>query len=180
MVSLTVLLAVSVSSFAGIAAAAPTTGAGATTGAGSATTADHFEPNNDFAHATTLTPGVLSTYRNLNVGPGDVDVYGVQLQSGERLVAMVAHRDGGLQLSIYGPDQQSLNVNRSSNYLQAANVVANRTGTYYVVVSRTGAATDGQNASLPYALVLSKTRSTLSRGGSAGNATGTSTGTTSS
>lgn len=96
--------------------------------------ADQFEPNDDFNSSTAIEPG---EYSNLSITAGDVDVYGVSLESGEALSATISFDNdtGDLDMALVGPDRdQPLDSSEGTTDTESVSTFAGQNGTYYLVV----------------------------------------------
>ncbi|WP_254273099.1 Hvo_1808 family surface protein [Haloarcula marina] len=96
-------------------------------------TVGELEPNNDFGSATPVETG---TYTGLNITKNDLDVYAVELESGESLAAEIdfSHSVGDLDLFLLGPDGAERQSSTSVTDGESVSYVATESGTYYLVV----------------------------------------------
>ena len=98
------------------------------------TAADELEPNDSFDTARSLDPG---TFRNLSITRDDVDVYAVDVATGETVSSRIdfAHSAGDLDLFLFGPDRSPLQQSTSQTDGESVTHVASEGGTYYVAVA---------------------------------------------
>jgi len=94
---------------------------------------DRFEPN-DGGNLPSLEPG---TYEELRIIDDDRDGFSVDLSTGETLnvTATFDSDDGNLDLSLYGPDNQSVASSFSVTDNESVTWTAEQGGSYTVVVS---------------------------------------------
>lgn len=93
-----------------------------------------FEPNDEFENATVIADG---NYTDLAIGTGDLDVYAVDLATGESLNATIEfnHSEGDLDMALVDSiTQQSVAVSESTTDDESLAYVAPANGTYYLVV----------------------------------------------
>jgi len=109
-----------------------------------------FEPNDDFENASILGPG---SYGGFEITENDIDIYGVELDSGETLSASIrfAHAEGDLDAFLFDPTQsEELQAGISETDDENITHVATESGTYYLVV------VGYQGATAPYNLTISR------------------------
>jgi len=112
----------------------------------------NFEPNDDFENASILSPG---SYAGFEITDNDIDIYGVELASSERLSASIqfAHADGDLDVLLFDPTQsEELQASTSETDDENITHVATEAGTYYLVVL------GYQGAAAPYNLTVGRSR----------------------
>jgi hypothetical protein len=109
------------------------------------------EPNDDFENATQIQPG---SYSDRNITENDIDVYGVNLTSGEAISASIqfAHAEGDLELYLINPAQDAV-LQSSTSETDDENIthIATESGTYYLAV------VGHQGATASYNLTVSTT-----------------------
>jgi hypothetical protein len=104
---------------------------------------DRFEPNDGLANATLIGSG---TYTDLEIStPNDIDVFAVELESGDALSAAIdfSHFTGDLDLLLLGPDGTLRQISDSETDGEEISYVAGQSGTYYLVVVGFQGATNG-------------------------------------
>jgi hypothetical protein len=114
---------------------------------------DAFEDDDTFATAVSLAPG---THGDRRIVGEDPDYVAVDLRTGDRLDAAVAVEGAGsLRLAAFAPDRRPLAATDSDPDDAAVSLLANATGTYYLVVN--GTAGIAPDDTVRYALTVTVT-----------------------